>query len=91
MTGIIFNTIAECEILMLEINNRFSFLFRGISDNYTHYIKHPDQEKYAVVIDLKSLEGLPPSMLDGLTKAVGDIEFLDETWVDKTELDFYGI
>lgn len=91
MTGIIFNTVIECEALIKEINTKFSNLFRGVSNNYTHYIKHREQELYAVVIDLKSLQEITELDLQGMSKSVEDIVVLGEDWVDKTDLDFYGV
>ena len=86
MTGIIFNTKKECLALMQEIDQAFKFMYKGITSTYTHFIKHPEEEKYAVIIDLSDLKNLNPEIIKKLSKSVSDIVNLDSSWV-KNDLD----
>jgi len=55
MNGIIYNTEQEAIDLIATIDSNVSFLFNGITNTYTYYLKHNTEDKYAVIINLDDM------------------------------------
>lgn len=84
MQGIILNTEQECIDLIEQIDTSFSFLFQGITETYTHYIKHLTVESnYIVIIDKDKISYLAaafPDLFNALPYGLEDIETVDKEY-----------
>lgn len=89
MKGIIYNNEQDALSLTNEIDTAFSFAFKGSTTTYTHVIKHPDREEWAVILDMEDVTTFSvayPEQFTSLSKGVEDIEDLDSTWIEIIEL-----
>ncbi len=75
----------ECIDLIGFIDSRVNAIFTGETKTYTYWLKHPELEKYAVVVDLKDIEMLNnkyPQILAGFGQILIDsVEEIDSTWI----------
>jgi hypothetical protein len=87
MNGIIFKTEQEAIDLITKIDTLVSFLFKGITSTYTHYIKHPIDKQWAVIINLDDMLMLMseyPYIIKNIgEKFVTQLNGLDESWTPK--------
>ena len=77
MEGIILNTEQECIDLISQIDTSFSFLFQGMTNTYTHYIKHLTLDNYIVIIDKANISHLAaafPDLFNALPYGLEDVE-----------------
>lgn len=84
MKAIIFNTEADAESLVREINSVFKGLFRGVTKSYTYYIKHPTLNKWAVIMSMKHVNDMVtnyPELIEQISLGVESIEELDDSWI----------
>ena len=89
MEGIILNTERECIDLINQIDTLFSFLFEGVTETYTHYIKHLTEDKYIAIIDKDRISHLAdtfPNLFIQLPYSLEDIEtVLKEDYINQLD------
>lgn len=91
MEGIILQTEKECVDLISQIDSVFSFLFQGVTETYTHYIKHLTKGTYLVFIDKDKISYLAaafPDEFESLPYKLSDITAVEKIDYIK-ELDLF--
>lgn len=83
--------LSELEALGLveEIDNLFRPFFQGATNGFSSVIKHPTEDKWAVMIKMKQVNQMleqQPLLMSSLSKGVADLVDLDSSWINNVEI-----